>query len=86
MRERGMGSSGGIEMVTWDVSDVVDGDLVVCCDECVGGVGGADNSDGVGFDDGAGDVVCDGGCIGTEKCGSYGSVVGLVEGSNVRYV
>ena len=49
-------------------------------------MGGADNSDGVGFDDGAGDVVCDGGCIGTEKCGSYGSVVGLVEGSNVRYV
>ena len=49
--------------------------MVGCCDECVVGVGGGDDNDGVGCDDGAGD--------GTSKCGADGAVVGLVEGSNV---
>ena len=55
MREHGMGGSEGIGMVTWDVLDGFDGDLVGCCDECVGGVGGWDYNDGLGFNDGAGD-------------------------------
>ena len=36
MRESGMGISRGIEMGTWDLSDGGDGNLVGCCDECVG--------------------------------------------------
>ena len=32
MREHGVGGSGGIGMVTLDVSDGGDGDLVGCCD------------------------------------------------------
>ena len=60
--------------------------MVGCCDECVGGVGGVDDNDRLGFYDGAGGGVCDGWCIGTDKCGADGGVVGLVEGSNVGYV
>ena len=75
MRELGMGGSGGIGMFTWYVLYGGDGDLVGCCDECVVGVGGGDDNDRVGCDDGAGD--------GTAKCGADGAVVGLVEGSNV---
>ena len=53
-------------------------DLVGCCDECVGGVGGGDDNYGVVCDDGAGD--------GTYECVANGYVVGLVEGSNCGYV
>ena len=73
-----MGGSGGIGMGTWDVLDGSDGDLVGCCDECLGRVGGVDYNDGVGCDDWAGD--------GTYECGTDGDVVVLVEGSNVVYV
>ena len=52
--------------------------MVGCCDECVGGVGGDYNNDGLGCDDGAGDV--------TDKCGADGAVVGLVYGINVGNV
>ena len=45
-----------------------------------------DDNDGVGCDDGAGDGVCDGGCIGTDECVSDGDVVGLVEVRNVGHV
>ena len=34
----------------------------------------------------AGDLVCDVGCVGTDKCGSDGVVVGFVEVINVGYV
>ena len=60
--------------------------MVGCCDECVGGVGGGDDNDRVGCDYVAGDRVCGGGCIGTDKCGANGAVVGLEEGNNVGYV
>ena len=49
-------------------------------------MGGGDDNDEVGCDDGAGDGVRDEGCIGTEECGANEDVVGLVEVSNVGYV
>ena len=49
-----------------------------CCNECICGVGGDDDNDIVGCNDGAGDV--------TDECGADGAVVGLVEGINVGYV
>ena len=51
MRENGVGGSGGIGVFTWYLLDGGDVDLVGCCDKCVGGVGGGDDNDGVGFDD-----------------------------------
>ena len=78
MRKHGMGGFGDIGMFTWDLLDGGDGNLVGCCDECVGGVGGGDVNDGVGCDDGAGD--------GTDYCGADGAVFGLVEVRNVGYV
>ena len=42
--------------------------MVGCYDECVGGVGGGNDSDGVGCDDGAGD--------GTDDCVAYGDMSG----------
>ena len=52
--------------------------MVGCFDECLGRVGGVDDNDGVGCDDGAGD--------GTYECGADGDVVFLVEVSNFGYV
>ena len=49
-------------------------------------MGGGDDNYVVGSYDGAGDGVCDGGCVGNDDCGSDVDVVGLVEGSNVGYV
>ena len=73
-----MGGSGGIGIGTWDVVDGGDGNLVGCCDECVGGVSGGDDNDGVGCDYGAGDD--------TDEYGPDGAVGSLVEGINVGYV
>ena len=65
-------------MGTWYVLDVVDGELVRFCDECVDGVGEGNNNDRVGCYDGS--------CDGTDKCCADGAVVDLVEGSNFGYV
>ena len=70
MREHGMGGSGGIGMFTWYVLNGGDGDLVGYCDEYVGGVGGGDDNDRLGYDDVSGDS--------TGKCGVDGAVVDLV--------
>ena len=45
-------------------------------------MGGGYDNNGVGFDDGACDVVCCGRCVGTDECGADEAVVGLVEGIN----
>ena len=73
-----MGGYEVIVMGTWDIVYGDDGDLIGCCDECVCGVGGSDDNDRVGDDDGAVD--------GTDKCGSDGAVFGSVEGRNIGYV
>ena len=49
-------------------------------------MGGGNDNEGVGCDYVAGDLVCDVGCVGTDKCGSDGVVVGFVEVINVGYV
>ena len=78
MRECGMSGSGGIGMFTLDVLYRGDGNLVGCCDECVGGVGRDDDNYRVGFDDGDVDV--------TDECGYDGGVVGFLEGRNIGNV
>ena len=65
-----MGDSGGIGMFTIDVLDGGDGYLVGCCDECVAGVDGGDENEGVSCDDGAGDNTDEGWC--SYGCGWFG--------------
>ena len=78
MMERGVGGSGGIGMFTWDVLDGGEGDLVGCCYEFVGGVGGGNYNYVVGFYDGAGN--------GPDKFGAKGDVFYLVEERNVGHL